>query len=74
MSALVTGLIGAVVQESARDVFRFSKTKIFANVAGSGSLYSWIPGALQGDAESIGMLVLALVAWIGTLWGRGNKG
>ena len=74
MSALITGLIGAVVQESAQDVFRFSKTKVAANIGGLNGFFVLLPGVLEKDPQAIGQMMLLIVAWIGTLWGRGNKG
>ena len=73
MTAIVTSLIGAVVQE-AGDRFRISKTKIAANIGGVNGFFVLLPGVMAKDPTAIGQMVLLILAWLGTLWGRGNKG
>lgn len=71
MTAIVTSLIGAATQEA---VFRFSKTKVFAHALGGNGFVELLPGVMEKDPQAIGQMVLLIAAWIGTLWGRGNKG
>lgn len=73
MSAIITGLIGAVVQE-AGDRFRISKTKVLAHGMGLNTFVALLPRVLEKDPEAIGSMVLLVATWIGILFARGNKG
>lgn len=69
MNAIITSLVGVAVQEG----MRISKTKVAANIGGLGGIWALIPRVLEKDPEAIGNLILIIVAWGFTLWGRGNS-
>ena len=73
MTAIVTGLIGAIVQE-AGSKFRISKTKAVSHVGGINAFIALLPGVMAKDPQAIGQMVLLVITWIGILMARGNKG
>ena len=71
MSALVTGLIGAITEAG---ISRISKTKVAVNVATINAIAALLPGVMAKDPQAIVQMLSAIVLWLGTLWARGNKG
>ena len=55
-------------------VMKVSKTKVAANVGGLNAFLVLLPGVLAADPTAIGQMVILIIAWVGVLWGRGNKG
>ncbi len=49
---------------------RISKTKAAVNTGTAAGVFVLLPMALQGDATSIGALVLIVISWGVALWGR----
>ena len=67
---ILTSLIGAVTEEGVK---RLSKTKVAANIGGLNGVLVLLPGVIAKDPMAIGQLVVLLVTWAMTIWGRGNK-
>jgi len=73
---MLQAILGAVLTTAAKDMTgkvdgtRISKTKLGANLAGGAAVWAMLPGALEGDALAIGQLVLWLIGWATTLYGR----
>lgn len=68
-------VLGAVKKDGVR---RLSKTKVGANVAMAGGIWSVLPElisqAVAGDSTAIGQIVLLVGGWLVALWGRGREG
>jgi len=47
-----------------------SKTQIGATTGAAGGLIVALPGALNGDPNAIGAVVLIVIGWLGALYGR----
>lgn len=71
MGAILASLITVAAKSG---VSRISKTKVAANLGGINAFLVLLPGVLDKDPQAIGQMLILIVAWIGTLWGRGNKG
>ena len=47
-----------------------SKTQWGASSVAMGGLWAALPGALAGEPEAVGQVVLIVFGWLGALWGR----
>ena len=69
IGTILTSVLGKVAADGA---MKLSTTKAAATVGGLNVIAALLPGVAQKDPQAIGQLVIAIVAWVGVLWGRGT--
>ena len=76
MGALAPLIAGLLKQKAAGSITGLlaSKTQYGASAIAGSALWAVVPRALDGDAEAVGQVVLALVGWAVAIWGRLRAG
>lgn len=80
MQAIIAALVGEVVKNARGEIKKKTKglltsaTTQAATVGSAAGLYELVPKALDADAQAIGLVVLIVVAWLRTWYGRWRAG